>query len=129
MNGKYHIIYEENSKGYLLLNTSIRLEALELYKAVLDDFFENDYIFSDKIFKVEEKFKVVNSYPILSHKLTLRSSDNFKVLCSLELENSFIYHIQSAEPLTDLIAMSRIQVESVEFISKNLNQDIKIDLN
>lgn len=126
----YHfIIYEENSKGYLLLNTSIRLEALELYKAILDDFAENDYIFSDKIFKVEEKFRVLDSYPLLSHKLTLKSGNDFKIVSTLELENSFIYHIQSAQPILDLMALPRIQVDSVDFISKNLNQDLTINLN
>lgn len=126
----YHsIIFEEGSKGYLLLSTTNRLEALELCQVVLDDFVENDYIFSDKVFKIEEKFKVVCSYHILSHKKTLESSPDFEVMFKLELENSFIYHIQSTQPLTDLLAIPRMQDESVEFISKNLDEEIKIDLN
>lgn len=125
----HSIIYEENHKGYLLLSTTMRLGALELYQAVLDDFAENDYIFSDKIFKVEEKFEIIQSYPILSHKLTLKSVENFKIISTLELENSFIYHIQSAQPILDLMALPRFQVDSVEFISKNLNRDLTINLN
>lgn len=126
----YHsIIYEENSTGYLLLNTSVRLEALELYQGVLDDFIENDYIFSDKIFAVEQKFEIIQSYTILSHKLTLTSNDDFKIISTLELENSFIYHIQSDRPIVDLMALTRTQVDSVEFVSKKLNQDLKINLN
>lgn len=125
----YSVIYEENFKGYLLLNTFNKLEALELYQAVLDDFAESDYIFSNKIFNVEEKFEVIQSYPILSHKQTLRSDDDFKIVYTTELENSFMYYIQSAQPIFDFMTSPRIQVDSVEFISRNLNQDLKISLN
>lgn len=103
----YSILYEENQKGYLLKTTSDKLETLEILQFVLDDFIENDYIFSDKIFKIKEKFKVSKSYRIISHREQLKSTESFYILSFFELENSFIYHIKTSSEFFDMEELPR----------------------
>lgn len=125
----YSIIFEENDKGYLLHSSTMKLEALYLLQKILDDFANNDYIFSDKAFNVRQQFDVLRSYPITSHKLILKSDRAFKVLYSLEFQNSFLYHIESVSTLPELTELPRITASSVEFISKTINDELDIHLN
>lgn len=125
----YSIIFEENDKGYLLHSSTMKLEALYLLQKILDDFAENDYIFSCKVFNVEKQFDILRIYPITSHKLILKSDRAFKVLYSLEFQNSFLYHIESVSTLPELTELPRITASSVEFISKTINDELDIHLN
>lgn len=105
----YSIIYEENQKGYLLNTFYHKLDSLELIESILDDFSENDYIFSDKIFILEDKFKYQKTYTILSHEENIFSTDEYKILFKIELENSFLYHIETSTEFFDLDELPRIK--------------------
>lgn len=105
----YSVLYEENQKGYLLNTFYHKLDSLELLKSILDDFTENDYIFSDKIFIIEDKFKYQKTYSILSHEENILSTDEYKILFKIELENSFLYHIETGIEFFDLEELPRIQ--------------------
>lgn len=125
----YSVIYEENQKGYLLNTFYYKLHSLELVKSILDDFSENDYIFSGKVFILEDKFKFKKTYNILSHKKNILSTDEYKILFQIELENSFLYHIETSSEFFDFGKLPRIEDDAAQYISKNLDEGINIELN
>lgn len=125
----YSVVYEEYQKGYLLGTFYYKLHSLELLKSILDDFSENNYVLSDKVFKIEEKFQFVKSYSLLSHKKNIISDKKYNVLFNLELKNSFLYHIETESECFDIEEIPRQNNETVQFISRNLDEEIDINLN
>lgn len=126
----YSVIYEENQKGYLLNTFFDKLHSLELVGVILDDFSENNYELSGKIFIIEDKFRIKSIYNILTHKKSILNTNDYKILFQIELtENSFLYHIETNSEFFDLEKLPRIQDDSVQFISKNLDDEINIGLN
>lgn len=125
----YSIIYEHNQKGYLLNTYSQKLPALELLQSILDDFSKNNYVLSNKVYKIENKFPLSRTYPILTHQKNIKSTESYKVVFMLELDNSFIYHIESTNEQLNVQELSRNDNESVQHISKQLNEEITINLN
>lgn len=125
----YSVIYEENQKGYLLNTFYIKLQSLELCKSIFDDFVENDYIFSDKVFIIEDKFNINKTYSIISHKKNIISDNNYKVLFMNELENGFLYHIETRSEFFDLEKLPRVKDQVVQYISRTLDEELNINLN
>lgn len=126
----YSVIYEENQKAYLLNTFYYKLKSLELVKDILNDFTENDYIFSDMVFKIEDKFRIKKTYNILTHKKNILSTDDYKILFQIELtENGFLYHIETNSEFLELEKLIRIQDDTLQYISKNLDEEINIGLN
>ena len=113
-----------------MLNTfCYKLNALELLQSILDEFSEDNYIFSEKAFIIQEKFRVSKVYDILTHQKIVISSEDYKVLFKLELDSSFLYHIETSDEVFDVENLPREQNETVEYISKNLDEEIIIGLN
>lgn len=125
----YSIIYEYNQKGYLLNTYSNKLPALELLQSILDDFSNNNYVLSNKVYNVENKFPLSRTYPILTHQKNIKSTESYKVLFMLELDNSVIYHIEATNEQLNVQELYRNNNESVQHISKQLNEEITINLN
>lgn len=125
----YSVLYEENQKGYLLSTFNNKIQALELVKFILDDFSENDYLMTNKTFIIEDKMKIYKSYNLISHKKNIVSADDFKVLYKVELDNSFLYHIETSSEFLDLENLPRSQDNIIQFISRNLDEEVKISLN
>lgn len=125
----YSVIYEENQKGYLLHTFYYKYHSLRLVGAILNDFSENNYLLSDKIFILEEKFRFNRTYNILSHKKNILSTDDYKILFMIELGNSFLYHIETSSEFFDLESLPRTQDDAVQYISTNLDEEINIGLN
>lgn len=125
----YSVLYEENQKGYLLNTFNKKLQALELVKFILDDFSRNDYLLTNKTFIIEDKVKFNKIYNLISHKKNIISADDFKVLYKVELDNSFLYHIETSVEHFDLETLPRIQDNIVQFISRNLDEEVNIGLN
>lgn len=125
----YTILYEENQTGHILNTFSNKLPALELLQSILDDYSENNYVLSAKVFTVENKFPLFKSYQILTHQKNIKSTESYKVLFMLELNNSYIYHIQSESKILKVEQLLRENNENVHYISKNLNEEIIIGLN
>ncbi len=126
----YSVIYEENQKGYLLNSFYYKLHSLELVLAVLDDFSENNYELSNKVFIIEDKFKIKKTYNILTHKKNILSTNDYKILFMIELtKSSFLYHIETISEFFDLEKMPRIENDTVQYISRNLDEEINISLN
>ncbi len=126
----YSVIYEENQKGYLLNTFYHKLHSLELVKSILDDFSENNYELSGKVFIVEDKFRIKKNYNILTHKKNILFTDEYKILFQIELTaDSFLYHIETSSEFFDLESLPRIQDDNVKFTSRNLDEEINIGLN
>lgn len=126
----YSVIYEENQKGYLLNTFYYKLQSLELVKDILNDFTENDYIFSDKVFKIGDEFRIKKTYNILTHKKNILSTDDYKTLFQIELtENSFLYHIETNSEFFELEKLPRFEDDTLQYISRNLDEEINIGLN
>lgn len=127
--GYYAVIYEENQTGYLLNTFHHKLHALELIQSILDDFSTNNYVLSVQVFVIQEKFRVNRAYNIITHKKNIISSQDYKVLFKLELNNSFLYHIETNTEEFDVEHLPRTQDETVKYISKNFDEEITIGLN
>ena len=105
----YSVIYEENQKGYLLQTFYHKLHSLELVKSILDNFSENNYELSGKVFIIEDKFRIKKTYRILSHRKNILLTGEYKILFQIELtENSFLYHIETSVEFFDLEKLPRI---------------------
>lgn len=126
----YSVLYEENQSGFLLGTFYYKLHSLELLKSILDDFSENNYELSNKVFKIEDKFSIKKTYNILSHKRNIHSSADCNILYMIELTKySFLYHIETNLEIFDIEKLPRIEVDSVQFISRNLDEEIDLGLN
>ena len=125
----YSVLYEENQIGYLLNTFNKKVQALELIKFILDDFSVNDYLLTNKTFIIEDKVKFNKTYNLISHKKNIVSADDFNVLYKVELDNSFLYHIETHLEFFDLENLPRIQDNIIQFISKNLDEEVNIGLN
>lgn len=126
----YSVLYEENQKGYLLNTFYHKLHSLELVGAVLDDFGENNYELSGKDFIVEDKFRIKRTYNILSHKKNILSTNDCKILFMIELtKDSFLYHIETNSEFFELEKLPRIEDDKIQYVSRNLDDEISIGLN
>lgn len=126
----YSVIYEEYQKGYLLNTFYNKLHSLKLVKAILDDFSVNNYELSDKVFIIQDKFRVKKDYNILSHKNNILSKEECKILFMIELTaNSFLYHIETNSEFFDIENLARVEINSIQIISRNLDEEIDIGLN
>lgn len=124
----HSIIYEEENTGYLLATYPVQLPALELYKKILDEFAENDYLFSDKDFDIN-KYLVQTIYPILTHKIKIVSDEQFFIQKSIELKNGYLYHIHTKSEILDMKSLPRENSAMITVISNDLNKGLEIPLN
>lgn len=125
----YHlIIYEENNIGYLLADYPSKIPALNLYKRILDDFAENDYLFSDKDFNIRE-FPIKTTYSILTHKIKINSNQKFLIHKSIELKNGYLYHLHSKAEIFEVKSLPRENNPIITAISNYLNAELEIHLN
>lgn len=125
----YHlIIYEEDNTGYLLAKYQVRLQALELYKCILDDFAENDYLFSDEDFDINN-YLIQTTYPILTHKIKIVTDKQFFIHKSIELKNGYLYHIHAQTEVLDMKSLPRDNTAMITVVSDGLNNDLEISLN
>ncbi len=127
--GYYTVIFEENQTGYLLNTFYHKLHALELIQSILDDYTANNYVLTNKVFIVQDKFLINKTYNIITHKKNIISSQEYKVLFKLELDNSLLYHIETNTEVFDVEHLPRLQDEIVQYISKSLDEEITIGLN
>lgn len=125
----YIVLYEQYQTGYLLKTFYHKLQALELIQSILDDFTANNYLLTNKVFIVEDKFSINKTYNIITHKKNIISSKDCKVLFKLELDNSLLYHIETNTEVFDVEHLPRLQDEIVQYISKSLDEEITIGLN
>ena len=126
----YSVLYEENQKGYLLNTFYNKLHSLKLVEAILDDFSENNYELSGKVFIIQDKFRIKKVYNILSHKKNILSKEECKILFMIELTAcSFLYHIETKSEFFDIENLTRVEIDSIQYISRNLDEEIDIGLN
>ena len=126
----YSVLYEENQKGYLLNTFYNKLHSLKLVEAILDDFSENNYELSGKVFIIQDKFRIKKVYNILSHKKNILSKEECKILFMIQLTaNSFLYHIETNSEFFDIENLARVEIKSIQIISRSLDEEIDIGLN